>query len=311
MRVLACVVVLASAAHAGPAPIAPEELRHELFYHVVIAEAERDWGIGPITIEHAPSEHDSRLAMARAIDPKHVPAALRAWRGRKLNAGLATPPCIMEVTGLRVLAVTEPGREDGFWDDVVDPLPARGVVLSTWNRSHAWLAGELSGDCIGRTWARAADLKAPSMAEGSVVSGPLRDQALAAFRALPAYRTVKTHLRGAGEWDTLDGVTLPVLRFDLPGRTLLSHVAYIHDGQLTEQLLVIWELRDGAPPELKLRQVATTAALPHVSFGLDSAFDLRGDGRVLFTYMADDERGALYETGAKLVDVPSLHLATP
>lgn len=311
MRVLACVVVLASAAHAGPAPIAPEELRHELFYHVVIAEAERDWGIGPITIEHAPSEHDSRLAMTRAIDPKRVPAALRAWRGRKLNAGLATPPCIMEVTGLRVLAVNEPGREDGFWDDVVDPLPARSVVLSTWNRSHAWLAGELSGDCIGRTWARSADLKAPAVAEASMVSGPLRDQALAAFRALPAYRAVQARFRGPGEWDAFAGGASSVDRFDLPDHTLLSHAAHVHDGQLDERLLVIWELRDGSRPELKLRQIATTAGLPRVPFGLNSAIDLRGDGHVLFPYAADSGRGALYETGGKLVDVPSLHLATP
>jgi hypothetical protein len=105
--------------------------------------------------------------MARAIDPKRVPAALRAWRCRKVNAGLTVPPCVLEITGLRVLAVNEPGRENGFWDDVADPLPARSEVLSAWNHSHAWLAGELSSDCTGRTWVRAANLKAPAVAEAS------------------------------------------------------------------------------------------------------------------------------------------------
>src|SRR5262245_16287817 len=78
LHALACVVVLASAAHAEPAPPAPEELRQELFDRVVIADAQRDWGTGPITIEHVPSELDTRLVMTRAIDPKAVPAALRA-----------------------------------------------------------------------------------------------------------------------------------------------------------------------------------------------------------------------------------------
>jgi hypothetical protein len=311
MRVLVWVVVLSSVAHAGPSPIGPEELRHELFDQVVIADAQRDWGTGAITVDHAPSEHDTRLVLTRAIDPKRVPAALRTWRGRKVSVGLATPPCTLEVSELRVMAVTETNRETGFWDGAVDPLPARGAVLSTWNASHVWLTGELSGDCAGRRWVRAADLKSPAFADQTMVSGPLCDQVLAAFRALPAYRAVQARFRGAGEWDAFDGGPRAVLRFDLPGHTLLSHAAYIHDGQLDEQLLVIWELIDGSRPELKLRRTATTATLPHGSFGLTAAIDLRGDDHVLFSYAAVNARGALYETGDKLVEVPSLRLATP
>jgi hypothetical protein len=102
-----------------------------------------------------------------------------------------------------------------------------------------------------------------------------------------------------------------VERFDLPGRTLLSHVARVHDGPLDEQLLAIWELRAGARPELKLRQVVTTKALPRAPFGLSFAMDLRGDGHVLLAYATREGRGALYEIGDELVDVPSLRLATP
>ena len=311
MRALVRVIVLSSVAHAGPSPMAPEELRHELFDQVVIGDAQHDWGTGAITVDHAPSEQDTRLVLTRAIDPKRVPAALRTWRGRKVLVGLATPPCTLEVTELRVMAVIEPKREAGFWDGAVAPLPARGAVLSMWNASHVWLTGELSGDCAGRRWVRAAELKSPMVADQTMVSGPLCDQVLAAFRALPAYRAVQARFRGAGEWDAFDGGPSAVLRFDLPGRTLVSHSAYVHDGPLDEQLLVIWELREGSQPELKLRQIAATATLPHGPFGLTSAIDLRGDDHVLFSYAAASGRGALYEVGGKLVEVPSLRLATP
>jgi hypothetical protein len=311
MRTLAGVVVLSSVAHAGPAPVGPEELRHELFDQVVIADAERDWGTGAITVDHAPSEHDTRLVLTRAIDPKRVPAALRARRGRKVIVGLATPPCTLEVSELRVMAVTEPNRETGFWDGAVDPLPARGTVLATWNASHVWLTGELAGDCAGRRWVRAAELKSPTFADQTMVSGPLCDQVLAAFRTLPAYRAVQARFRGDGEWDGFAGGPRAVLRFDLPGRTLISHAAYVHDGQLDEQLLVIWELVEGSRPALKLRRIAKTATLPHGAFGLTSAIDLRGDDHMLLSYAAANGRGALYETGDKLVEVPALRLATP
>jgi len=312
MRALAWVaVVLSSVAYAEPAaPIAPEELRHELFDKVVIADAKRDWGAGAITVEHAPSEHDTRLVMTRAVDPKRIPAAIRGWQGRKLVAGRDGSTCASEVAGLRLLAVTEPASELGFWNGAVAPLPAQGAVLSSWNDSHVWLVGELSDTCLGRTWVRAADLKVPATAAPSVVSGQLRDRALAAFRALPAYRAAQARFRGTGEWETGEDGPDPVLRFDLPERTLLTHMANIHIGQFDEQLLAVWELRDGAQPELKLRQVATTATLPRSPLGLSFAMDLRGDGRVLFAYTARDSRGALYEIGDKLVDVPSLRLAT-
>src|SRR4051812_38699521 len=201
MRAVVWVVVLSAVAHAEPAPLAPEELRHELFDQVVIADARRDWGTGAITVEHVPSERDVRLVMTRAIDPKRVSAAMRAWRGRKVITGRDASTCAAEVTGLRLLAVTEPGRELGFWDGATDPLPARGAALATWNGSHVWLVGELAGGCLGRTWVRAADLKVPAVAAPGEVTGPLRDQALAAFRALPAYRAVQTRFRGTGEWD--------------------------------------------------------------------------------------------------------------
>ena len=122
---------------------------------------------------------------------------------------------------------------------------------------------------------------------------------------------VQARFRGIGEWDASDGGPRAVLRFDLPGHTLLSHAAHVHDGQLDEQLLVISELIDGSRPELKLRRIATTATLPHGPFGLTSAIELRGDDHILFSYAATNGRGALYEIGDKLVEVPSLRLAAP
>jgi hypothetical protein len=305
-------MVVSSVAYAQPSQPAPEELRHELFDRVVIADARRDWGTGAITVEHAPSEQDTRLVMTRAIDPKRVPAGLLAWRGRKLVAGRDGSTCATDVTALRLLAVTEPASELGFWNGAIDPLPlpARGAVLSTWNDSQVWLVGELSGACLGRTWLRAADLRVPAAAPSTIVSGPLRDRALAAFRALPAYRVVQARFRGAGEWESGEDGLDPVLRFDLPDRTLLAHAASAHIGRSGERLLAVWELRDGPQPELKLRQVATTAGLPRAPFGLSFAMDLRGDGHILFAYATRDSRGALYEVGDKLVDVRSLRLAT-
>jgi hypothetical protein len=305
------VAVLASAAYADPAPLAPEELRHELYDRVVIADAQRNWGTGPIKIEHAPCENDDRLVMSRAIDPRTVPAALQAWRGRKVTVGPDVSTCASKVTELHLLAVIAPGSENGFWDYATAPLPARGPVLATWNEAHVWLAGELSDRCPTRTWVRAANLPAPAVAEPQIVTGPLHYKALAAFRALPAYRAVAARFRGAGEWEAADGSPSAVLRFDLPGRTLITHAADVSAGPLNEQLLVIWELVDGPRPALKLRRVATTAALPALPPGLALAMDLRNDGRVLFAYETRDGRGALYEQGDKLVDVPSLRLPTP
>jgi hypothetical protein len=311
LRALACVAVLASAAHAEPAPLAPEELRHELFDRVVIADARRDWGAGPIKIEQVPGEHDVRLVMTRAIDPKAVPAALRAWRGRKVIVGRDATRCASEVTGLQLLGVTEPESELGFWDGASAPLPARGAALAIWNEAHVWLVGELSDTCLGTTWVRAADLKVPAVVAPLTVTGSLRDEALAAFRALPAYRAVAARFRGGGAWDASGGGPRSVLRFDLPNRTLIAYGADVRDGPLDEQLLAVWELPAGPQPRLKLRQVAATAALPRLPFRLLSAMNLRGDGRVLFTYATRDGRGALYEQGDRLVDVPSLRLATP
>jgi hypothetical protein len=56
--------------------------------------------------------------------------------------------------------------------------------------------------------------------------------------------------------------------------------------------------------------VATTAVLPSLQLGLSFAMDLRGDGHVLFAYATRDGRGALYELDDKLVNVPTLRLAT-
>lgn len=303
-------LVVSSISYAQPSQPAPEELRHELFDRVVIVDARREWGAGAITVEHAPSEQDTRLVMTRAIDSRRVPAALLAWRGRKLVAGRDGSTCATEVAALHLLAVTEPASELGFWNGAIDPLPARGVALSTWNDSHVWLVGELSGACLGRTWLRAADLAIPATAAPTVVPGPLRDRVLAAFRALPAYRAIQVKFHGTGEWETGEDGADPVLRFDLANRTLLAHAASAHVGSTDERLLVVWELRDGPQPELKFRHVATTAALPRAPFGLSFAMDLRGDGHVLFVYTTRDSRGALYEVGDKLVDVSSLRLAT-
>ena len=312
MRAFAWVVVMVSSAvHAEPAAqVAPEELRHELFDRVVIADAKRDWGAGPISVVHVPSERDTRLVMTRAIDPKRVPGALRAWQGAKLLAGRDGSTCTSEVGALHLLAVTEPGSELGFWNGATDPLPARGPVLAAWNGSHVWLAGELSDTCDGRTWVRAADLPVPATVAPRIESGPLHDQALAAFRALPAYRAVQARFRGTGEWDAGEDGLYPVLRFDLPGHTLVTHVANARIGRADEQVLAIWDLSDGAQPELTLRQVATTAALPRLPVGLQFAMDLRGDGRVLFGYATRDGRGALYEVGHKLIDIALLRLPT-
>lgn len=82
-------------------------------------------------------------------------------------------------------------------------------------------------------------------------------------------------------------------------------------GRLDERLLAVWELREGEPSGLKLRRVATTAALPRAPFGLRFAMDLRGDGRVLLGYATAGARGALYEEGDRLVDVAALRLPTP
>src|SRR4029077_12306727 len=109
-----------------------------------------------------------------------------------------------------------------------------------------------------------------------------------------AYRAVQTRFRGAGEWEAGENGANPVLRFDLADRSLLAHIASAHIGRSDEQLLAVWELRDGPQPELKLRQVATTAAVSRSPFGLSFAMDLRGDGHVLFVYTTRDSRGALY-----------------
>jgi hypothetical protein len=312
MRLFAWLAVMVSAvAYAQPtASIAPDELRHALFDQVVIAESHRDWGAGPITVEHAPSEQDTRLVMTRAIDPKRVPASMLSWRTRKLMAGSDGPTCETEVTALRLLAVVEPASELGFWNGAIDPLPARGAVLATWNASHAWLVGELSQDCRGQTWLRAADRKVPATAASSIVSGPLRERVLDAFRILPAYRAVQAKVGAARAWDANEDGPDPVLRFELPGRHLVAHIASGHVGRSDERLLAVWELSDGAQPDLKLRGIATTALLPREPFGLGAAIDLRGDGRLLFTYATRDGRGALYETGGQWIDVPALRLAT-
>ena len=311
MRFLPWLVVASAVAYAQPSvPIAPDELRYMLLERVVIADAQRNWGAGPITVKHVPSERDTRLWMTREIDPRRVPAAVRAWQNRKLVAGSDSPPCNTEVTELRLLAVTETESELGFWSGAIDPLPARGAVLATWNASHVWLVGELSNDCPGKIWLRAADRKLPATAVASVVSGPLRERVLDAFRALPAYRAVQNRAHGARPWDASDYGPYPVLRFDLPGLHLVAHLATGHVGRSDAWLLAVWEVSDAAQPELALRRVATTAALPRVPFSLDLAIDLRGDGRVLFIYETRDSRGALYELGDQLVDVAALRLAT-
>jgi hypothetical protein len=305
MKVVAWLVIWSAVAHGSPASIEPKELRHVVFDRVVIADAKGDWGTGPITMEKTPSEQDVRLVMTRAIDPKRVPAALRAWSGRKVVIG--DDRCASAITSLQLLAITEPEHESGFWNRTTDPLPASGETLATWNASEVWLVGEFAG-CADRVWARAAELKAPAIAKPTVIADKLRDDALATFRALPAYRSVQARFHADGEWEASDSGVNPVLRFDLAGRTLVSHVAEIEQKGLVERLLAIWELADG---KLVLRHVATTKALPARSFGLAQAIDPHGDGRALFVYRTNDSRGGLYEAGDTVVEVPALRLATP
>jgi len=309
VRVFVALVLFSSVAHAAPATVAPEELRHDLFDSVVIANAKESWGTGPITIVSVPSENDVRLVMTRAIEPKHVPAALRAWNGRAMTVGIGDSTCTGKITDLHLLAVTETETESGFWDGARKPLPAKGAVLDTWRASDVWLVGTVSDKCVDGRWARAADLKVPPIAEPAAVTTQLRDQALAAFHTLPAYKALQSRFRASGEWEAADGGLAPVFRFDLPGLTLVTHAAYVHKDHFDEQLLAIWELRDGK--DLKLRLVATTTALPKQPFGLKLAFDLHRDGHVLFLFETNASRGALYESGGKLVEVAGLRLATP
>jgi len=305
MRALLGLVVLSSVAYARPIPIAPEELRHVVFDHVVIADAKDDWGTGPITIEKSPSEQDVRLVMSRAIDAKQLPAALRAWDGRRLQIG--DDRCAATITELQLLAVSEPEHESGFWNRAVRPLPPRGEALSTWRASHVWLVGNYPG-CANRRWARAGDLKAAAIATPTIITDKVRDDALASFRALPAYRTVQARFRAAGEWEASDSGVDPFLRFDLAGRSFITHVAGIDQKGLVERVLAIWELVDG---KLALRHVATTKALPPRSFGIVEALDVHGVGRALFLFHTNESRGGFDEAGDTVTDVPELRLATP
>jgi hypothetical protein len=88
---------------------------------------------------------------------------------------------------------------------------------------------------------------------------------------------------------TLDGVTKVVhvagtgpaviVMTEMPGISpqVARFSRWVRDGRVDERLLVVWELSRGSRPELKLRQVVTTAALHHHQhqLGLQAVASLR------------------------------------
>jgi hypothetical protein len=328
----------AAAAPADPSPLRPGEFFYQFNDEVVLWNAaSTSWGRGAFQLEAVPDDRNEYVVVSRAVDVRRLPRALSRWRGRVLRLyNFDGSSCTAKVTGFRLVGVAllVPPLATK-WYALLDPRkgdPATGgegwqqqsaMAEAAWNHGARLLIATLDRpeDCAARAWARAAELPAPALAIEEPVDESLRQLAVEAFRALPAWQHLQQlyaqspDQRGQPDpsWDRRNYTRPGVQLFRVhpsPGgveRRFVS-VHAVHDdpdAARDRRLWAIFELESITDdPRLLLRDLASG---PPVPAGLDPYLivDFHGNGRLAFLHGSEAGNGLMLEAGGALVDQPA------
>jgi hypothetical protein len=312
--------LLSGIAYAGDpsTDVRPGEFFQRLSGDVVLSnKIDPAWGIGPLDVTGEPGDVRDDVLMEQAVDLDRLPRDLRRWRGQSLRPlDGRGPACTAKIVELRLVGSYIPVGDPTRWERIDKDHQPPGVRRA-WRRSRRLLVGRLSRDCGGTYWQRADATPPASMTWGKRADDALRALALAEFHRLPEYQAVQKSWEAstgrrtgesAPEGMPRDGLyereATTVLRFDLPGVTLVTHFAYAFKEGFYDGLLAVWELRGGEHPSLSPRHILKGGAMPQQTWPT-IAVDLRQNGRFLFVYKGGRCQGALYETERGLIDQPA------
>jgi len=170
----------------------------------------------------------------RDVNEAALPSALVAMKGRTLQvldaAGVA---CKTQITGfvLRAEIVPHFGMTRVWNGEEGEPaLPPAKVADEIWRLAESSgrvLLGHVSKPCEG-LWALPAEQSAPAVAKPQPADAALRERALQAFRALPAYRQIqkrfKEEEKTGGAWEEHQGGKPTVTAFRWPDKQTLVFV---------------------------------------------------------------------------------------
>lgn len=193
-------------------------------YVVLHAEPDEAWGTGRITLLTARRPMAQVVVTRRAASA--VPAELAAWRGREVHLfDEQGQRCSAHLDELFLLSrvdvhfgteMTWAGDTDGDGQPDGPPSTLGEIAGSAYGQGLLLVASLRERTCAG-LWARAADRPAPTVFASRAPSADESTRAVAAFRGLPAWRTLQTDYAADGsatpngKWDEHDGAR-PVVR---------------------------------------------------------------------------------------------------
>ncbi len=329
---------LAAAAPADAPALRPGEFFYQFRDQVVLwNDASTRWGRGAFRLEAVPDDRHEYVIASRAVEVRRLPRVLSRWRGRVLRLyNFDGSSCTAKVTGFRLVGVAllVPPLATK-WHSLLDPRkgdPATGgegwqqqsaMAEAAWNHGARLLVATLDRQdgCAAQAWARAAELPAPALALHEPVDASLRQLAVEAFHALPAWQRLQELFARAPDrrgqpdpaWDRKDHAQPHVQLFRLrPSsggveRRFVSVLA-VHDhpdAALDRRLWAIFELDSLADrPTLLLRVLASGPVVPA---GLEPYLivDFHDDGRLAFLHGSEAGNGLMLEADGAFVDRPA------
>ncbi len=272
---------------------------------VVSQQADDAWGTGAPSLDKK-GKDPFLYRTRRGVDTARLPPGVGGLVG--------VPMRLMDARGLRCDAKLGElflrgrafmGADDGADGDGL-PDQSKEAAAAAWGESPHYLVARVVGDrkaCAGATWARAAALPAIALATAEPLPPALKSRALAAFKALPASRSIQGDFERWYRGENPKGRRPPpwfegserklavgVLR-PPSGPALLSVSARINDGSCADGvfggLWALWEIddRDPAQPRLILRNEPD----PEMTLRPTTALDVDGDGtpELLFDNSSD------------------------
>jgi len=195
---------------------------------ILSTETEERWGQGAVR------RGSTQSVALRDVNDAALPPALVAMKGRKLKVlDAAGAACETQITGFTLRAEIVPhfGMTRIWNGEEGEPaLSAAKVADEVWRLAESSgrvLLGRFSTPCAG-LWALPAEQSAPPAAKPQPADAALRERALQAFRALPAYQRIQKRFKAeenaSGAWEDYQGGKSSVTAFRWPNKHTLVFV---------------------------------------------------------------------------------------
>jgi hypothetical protein len=281
-------------------PLLPDVLLLDRGELILRRSPPEDWGTGPLSEKPKLGPYVVR----RAVRSEQLPKSMRLWEGRAVKVvDAAGRVCETKIARLELRAEAIPhfGMVES-WKSDPGARAAQEKLDTIWSLAEAsgrWLVGEIDPPCAG-LWALDAVQTPPVAAAAAAPSKELRERALTAFRASPAYRKVETRFRAEqpqakSRWEEYGEHGLEISAFNFGSRlALVSVAAWTANGcnDFTGELSALFGVRAKTTGELEL--LATPDARNPAS-----VFDLDGDGsfEVLFAPEPNSGGASLWRKG--------------